>query len=140
MPPCTPPNFLRGPQPQRFHRCWKTPPGEQERTSLPPLLSSRAWQLPAGSEHGTEDSSGMKGLCGCFQPINQGSKQPCWRPGCGLRLNDQRERSAAAKRKLSYLFTERNTVYTVYTVFRNTERQLPTSTNPFSSGEAIHLA
>lgn len=122
--------------------------------ALPQVLENSSWGagkdfspspplqpgLAAACRFWTWHSSGMKGLCGCFQPINQGSKQPCWRPGCGLRLNDQRERSAAAKRKLSYLFTERNTVYTVYTVFRNTERQLPTSTNPFSSGEAIHLA
>lgn len=68
-----------------------------------PLLGSRKGLLslpssPAGpgsflqlSEHGTEDRSGMKGLCGHFQPINRGSKQPCWQPGWGLGLNDQRE-------------------------------------------------
>lgn len=81
------------------------------------------------SEHGTEDSSGMKGLCGHFQPINQCSKQPRWRLGCGLGLNDQREHSAVAKWNQNVIF-----------IYWKEHRLFPTSTSPFSSGEAFHLA
>lgn len=52
VPRCSTPSPAQGspaPLPAlHFHRGRKTPPGEQERTSLPPLLSSQAWQLPAG--------------------------------------------------------------------------------------------